>query len=49
MKKIKCPLCGKELIRLNDIIEDGIMYKYRFDFWCDNCNLEIDIFSDERK
>lgn len=34
MKKIKCPICGKELIILNDD------EKY-FEFWCDNCNIDI--------
>ena len=35
MKKMNCPFCNKELIRLEPF-EDGI-----FEFWCDNCDVDI--------
>ena len=34
MEKIKCPICGKELIVGNDD-------ENYFEFWCDNCNIDI--------
>lgn len=46
MKKIKCPICGKELIRLNDITSDAV-YKYYFEFWCDECKIDIIIQTDK--
>lgn len=35
MKRMNCPFCNKELIRLEPF-EDGI-----FEFWCDNCDVDI--------
>lgn len=35
MKKIRCPLCGKELIRLEPFEEDTYV------FWCDDCKIDI--------
>lgn len=35
MKKISCPICKRELIRLESF-EKGI-----YEFWCDNCNMDI--------
>ena len=35
MKKILCPICKKELIRLEPFEKD--IYK----FWCDNCDIDI--------
>ena len=35
MKKIKCPICGKELVRLEPFEEDI------YAFWCDDCNIDI--------
>lgn len=46
MKKIKCPFCGKELVVLNDV-DVGIFYKYRYEFWCDECEIEITIKTDK--
>ena len=40
MKKIICPSCGKELINLN------ITARERNVFWCNECNLNFEIFSD---
>lgn len=37
MKKFNCPVCGKELIRLEPF-EHGI-----YDFWCDDCDIDISI------
>lgn len=37
MKRFNCPVCGKELIRLEPF------YKGIFNFWCDNCNIDINI------
>lgn len=37
MKKINCPKCGKELIRLEPY-EEGV-----YEFWCDDCNIDITI------
>ena len=37
MKRMICPKCGKELIRLEPY-EEGI-----YEFWCDDCNLDITI------
>ena len=41
MKKINCPKCGKELIRLEPY--DGNVYE----FWCDDCNIDIIIEDNE--
>lgn len=38
MKKINCPKCGKELIRLEPYYEEGV-----YEYWCDNCNIDITI------
>lgn len=35
MKKIICPICHKELIRLEPF-SNGV-----YTFWCDNCNMDI--------
>ena len=35
MKKFNCPVCNKELIRLEPF-EKGI-----YNFWCDHCNIDI--------
>ena len=35
MKKINCPVCGKELIRLEPYVENQSA------FWCDDCNIDI--------
>lgn len=46
MKKIKCPICGKELIQLNVLIfETG--YEYCYEFWCDDCKINIIIETDK--
>lgn len=37
MKKISCPKCGKELIRLEPFDEGTC------EFWCDDCNIDITI------
>lgn len=37
MKKFNCPVCGKELIRLEPF------HKGIFNFWCDNCDIDIAI------
>ena len=31
---IKCPICGKEIIVLNND-------ESYFEFWCDDCNIDI--------
>jgi predicted RNA-binding Zn-ribbon protein involved in translation (DUF1610 family) len=36
-KKLNCPTCGKELIRLEPF-EDG-----KYNFWCDTCGYDISI------
>ena len=41
MKKINCPKCGKELIRLQPYMTG--VYK----FWCDDCNIDISIHDRE--
>ena len=35
MKKINCPVCDKELERLEPF-ERGV-----YEFWCDDCNADI--------
>jgi transposase-like protein len=35
MKKCNCPECGKELIRLEPFV-NGV-----YEFWCDDCNIDI--------
>ena len=35
MKKFNCPVCNKELIRLEPF-EKGV-----YAFWCDDCNIDI--------
>lgn len=35
MKKLNCPVCNKELIRLEPFTK-GV-----FEFWCDDCNIDI--------
>ena len=34
LKKINCPICGKEVIVLNND-------ETYFEFWCDDCNTDI--------
>lgn len=41
MKKLDCPRCGKELIRLEPYEE------CEYDFWCDKCNLDITIIDND--
>ena len=36
-KKLNCPVCGKELIRLEPN-EDRL-----YEFWCDDCDIDISI------
>lgn len=43
VNKINCPLCGRELIRLEPY-EPG-----SYNFWCDDCDVNIDITNDENK
>lgn len=40
-KKHNCPVCEKELIRLEPY-EDTSCYVW-FEYWCDNCNIDISI------
>lgn len=35
MKKFNCPVCGKELVRLEPF-EKGV-----YEFWCNHCNIDI--------
>lgn len=35
MKKFNCPVCGRELIRL-EFFKRGI-----YEFWCDHCDIDI--------
>lgn len=35
MKKFNCPVCEKELIRLEPF-KKGV-----YEFWCDHCNIDI--------
>ena len=37
MERINCPVCGKELVRLEPF-EKGI-----YEYWCDNCNIDVAI------
>lgn len=48
MEKIKCPVCGKELVVLNDMVF-GFGYKYHYEFWCDECRIDITIGTDKEK
>ena len=41
MKKINCLKCGKELIRLEPY-DEGV-----YEFWCDDCNIDITIEDNE--
>ena len=41
IKKIVCPSCGKELIELD------ITAKERNVFWCDDCNINFEIFDED--
>ena len=43
--KINCPFCGKELIQLN-LDTRGRFYKNYYEFWCDECDIEITIETD---
>ena len=43
MKKMNCPKCGKELIRLEPC-EEGV-----YEFWCDDCGLDITIRENEEE
>ena len=45
--KIKCPICGKELIHLNSITY-GLTYKFYYEFWCDNCKIDITTGTDKK-
>ena len=37
IKKVRCPYCGKELIKLEPY-EDN-----KAEFWCDDCEIEVTI------
>lgn len=41
MEKMNCPVCGKELVKLNT------GEKKKHDFWCDDCNIDITIEENE--
>ena len=43
INKINCPKCGKELIRLEPF-EEGV-----YEFWCDECNIDITIEENEEE
>lgn len=36
-KKLNCPVCKKELIRLEPLV------KGRYEFYCDDCDIDISI------
>lgn len=36
-KKLNCPVCNKELIRLEPLV------KGRYEFFCDDCDIDISI------
>ena len=42
MKKMNCPICGKELIRLEPYEDKD------FKFWCDNCDIDIAVHYNTR-
>jgi len=42
IKKIYCPVCGKELIRLEP-------YEDTMEFWCDDCNIDITISKEDKQ
>ena len=46
MKKIRCPKCGMELIRLEpyDAFKTGL-----YEFWCGECNIDITIQENEEE
>ena len=41
MKKINCPVCNKELVRLEPFEENV------YEFWCDDCDVDIVITRNE--
>ena len=43
INKINCPKCGKELIRLEPF-EEGV-----YEFWCDECKIDITIEENEEE
>lgn len=45
-KKYNCPVCGKELIRLEPFESDE-SYEY-CEFWCDVCDVDISIGVSEK-
>ena len=42
-KRCNCPECGKELIRLEPYETN------EFEFWCDDCNIDITIVKSTEK
>lgn len=48
MIKINCPFCGKELIQLN-LDTRGPTYVNYYEFWCDECYIDISIGTDNEK
>lgn len=45
MKYWTCPCCGKRLIRLTN----KTTYPRHYSYWCDNCNIDINIIDNEDK
>ena len=47
VKRILCPICGRELIPLEFCFQPEMLQIDALAFWCDDCNIDITVEAGE--